>query len=174
MNYRLLLIIILSGLVGCAALEGQPERTRDFQVVSFSQGKMTERDGKWIIYENGEDLSFEENGDCVFNRETTPCMWHGYILEYESYGKDVNLECKGSQNIPADFGNPNELIEENSQDFEYVIPLKGKKRIFINPQYVTDGYRDNVIKSATICSADGKPVLRFKQITRFTHRAVKT
>lgn len=174
MSSRFLPIIVLSGLVGCAGIESQPDGASDFQVVSFSQGKMTERDGQWIIYEEGEDLSFEENGECIFNRKATPCMWYGYILKYESHGKDVDLACKGFQNIPADFGNPNELIEKNAQDFEYVVPLKGKESIFINPQYVTGGFRENIIKSATICSVGGEPVLRFKQIMRFEHRAVKT
>ena len=159
MSYRLLLIIALLSLAGCAAIESQPKGARDFQVISFLQGKMTERDGEWSIYENGEDLSFEENGECVFNRKTFPCMWHGYILKYESHGKDVNLECKGFQNIPANFGNPNELIEENSQDFEYVIPLKGRESTFINPQYVTGAFLENIIKSATICFVGDKPVI---------------
>jgi hypothetical protein len=94
-------------------------------------------------------------------------MWHGYILKYESYGKDINLECQGFHNVPVNRGNPNEIIEENSQYFEYVIPLKGKESIFISPQYLTGILREDVIKSATICSVGGNTVSSFKQITRF-------
>jgi hypothetical protein len=56
MNYRLLLIFTLSSLFGCAAIERQPEGVKNFQVFSFSQGKMTKKDREWVIYENGEDL----------------------------------------------------------------------------------------------------------------------
>jgi uncharacterized protein YceK len=174
MNFLFLTMIVLFCLVGCAGIQSQTDVDSDFQLISFSQGRMTERDGHWVIYEESEDLNFEENGECIFNHEAKPCMWHGYILKYDSHGEDVDLECKGYQNISADFGNPNELIEENTQDFDYVISLKGRERTFVNPQYITGGFSENILKSSTICSIGGVPVLKFKQIVRFEHRSVKS
>ncbi len=149
---------------GCTAIKD----SSNFEVISFEQGKMKEIDGEWVVYEKGDEIKYTENGMCVFNKQPTTCMWHGFILKYNSHGKDVYLNCKGYQDVPGNYGNPSELIKDATNTFEYNIPLKGNTNIFINPQYITHIPVKTEIKSVTLCKLDGEDVLKFKQVFIFT------
>ncbi|WP_187805847.1 hypothetical protein [Aquipseudomonas alcaligenes] len=150
-------------LAACPSAQAESSKHENFKVISFSQGEMREIDGNWAIYKENEELTYKANGICIFNNKAIPCMWYGYLLEYDSFGRDVNLICNDHQDSPTDFGNPSELIEKNAKEFSYTIPLKGTERTFINLQYTSAGGTNKITRSATTCSVDGKPVLKFKQ-----------
>lgn len=156
--------ILLLGLVGTTA-QAEVDDTGAFQVLSFSQGEMHQVDGQWAIRREAQKLTYKVNGTCVFNQKPKPCMWYGYILEYDSAGRDVEMQCSGYQDSPSNFGNPGELIERNARTFSYVVPLKGNERLFINPQYTAAGGEGRIVRAVTRCSVDGVQVLQFKQTT---------
>lgn len=147
----------------CAPLQAQETEARAFRVLSFKQGEMHQVDGQWSIRREAQTLTYGVNGTCVFNQESMPCMWYGYILEYDSAGRDVELSCSGHQDAPANFGNPGGLIARNVRAFSYVVPLKGNERLFINPQYTAPAGEDRIVRAVTRCSVDGVQVLQFKQ-----------
>lgn len=140
-----------------------------FKVLSFEQGKMKQSDATWVVYEPGEKMDFKENGVCVYNKVKYACMWHGFILKYDSHGQDVALDCVTSQSEPAYFGSPQEITQADSSKLEYSFALKGSENNFINPQYLI-GQRDrksSVMYSETACQVKGVEVLRFKQVFQF-------
>ena len=174
MNKYLNYIPILVVLAGCSNMKNEPLLAHEFQIVSFTQGKMTEKNGSWFIYEESQRINYTENGECVFNGHQVACMWHGFILEYDSNGKDVELDCIGFQSVPSDIGNPNEITHRNSHEYKYTIPLSGDENTFINPQYVVGRSGTGEVNSATVCSIDGEPVFKFKRTFIYPAHAVQT
>lgn len=168
----ILLSLVIALVAGCAQIEDKGQKV--FEVVSFSQGKMMETERGWAIYKQGEDMTFQENGTCIFNGSEYPCMWHGYVLKYDSAGQDISLDCLNRKSEPSNYGNPEELISQNSNQFSYSIPLKGVTNKFVNPQYVIRHREAATIFSTTECSVGGEVVLRFKQIFRFSTYATET
>jgi len=135
-----------------------------FNVKGFSQGKMRKVAGIWSIYEQGEKLIVEENGKCTYNYRLIPCMWHGYIIEYETNAKTPVLKCKVYSDKPVNWGNPREVLVENQRFNEYELPLDRNETRFVNQQYVPTGsdlYRG--IEIRTVCSFKDKEVLNFAQ-----------
>lgn len=148
--------------------------TNDFEVISFSQGEMKEVNGNWVILEEAVRINYKVNGTCVYNKERIPCMWHGYILEYDSFGRDVELNCKMYMDRPSDMGNPNEIEKRNTYEYSYTIKLKGSEKRFVNPQYASFNPNSTDVTSVTVCSVYGKPVLEFKKVILANRPPIKT
>jgi hypothetical protein len=166
-----ILVILILTIVGCANTQTSDA---SFSVLSFSQGKMTETDNDWFIYEAGEEMEFQENGCCIFNKNKYPCMWHGFVLKYNSAGQNVSLNCLNKQSEPTNYGNPNELISEQSNEVEYSVPSKRSEDTFINPQYISKHSMVGTILSATECKFNGKVVIQFKQVFHFGPNQTQT
>lgn len=98
-------------------------------------------------------------------------MWYGFILEYDAFGEDVNLNCTVSTSDLSEFGNPGEVVKKHSRKFDYALPLKGNEKSFTNPQYILSGnfseYGEHSYTSFTSCSVDAAPALKFKSVVRY-------
>lgn len=165
--HRIYLISLALILQSCASHQPTISREVQFEVLDFSQGKMREESSGWIVYEPGQEMQFAINGQCVFNRQVIPCMWHGFILKYDSHGADVGLHCKSVTTSPTNIGNPEKIDKVHSTTYEYTIPLEGSKKIFVNPQYTGGGPPGTTNATVTKCSVSGKEVLEFYQIFHF-------
>ncbi|GEM_PF-6947073 len=158
-------------LQGCASPHSVAPDGIGLEIISFSQGKMRRESAGWAIYKSGADLTYTANGRCVYNQRRIPCMWHGFILEYESYGRDLELRCAITSDSPSDYGNPNEIRRKETTTYEYTLYLRGSKNIHIQPQYSGAGSPGSVSNEETVCSLDEVPVLKFSETLR--HPATK-
>lgn len=153
-------------LLGCASPHSVSPDNVDLKIVSFSKGKMRRESTGWTIYDSGADLTYTANGRCVFNQRRIPCMWHGFVLKYDSYGRDVELTCSLINDHPSNYGNPNEIKSEEVTAYEYTLYLSGEKNVHIQPQYSSAGTPGSVSNENTVCSLDGVPVLKFSETLR--------
>ncbi len=171
MKKHLILILFIFLLTSCLQSQNIPPNVNFFEPISLSQGKMTQVNGQWIIYEEGAEMEFEVNGECLFNQEAHPCMWHGFILEYNYTGNEVDVECKSSRDVSVNVGTSFDLIEENAFTDTYTIKLSGSENVFVSNQFITEdpNLDEDIdrIQSATICEVDGVRAFAFEQIFVF-------
>ena len=164
---RLFVGLLALLVMSCPASRTQVSGESTFEVTDFHQGKMRESSSGWEVYEEGEELNYEVNGNCVYSGKSHPCMWHGFILHYQTNQPQVVLDCVVVSDTASNYGNPNEVIAENAQSLEFELPLDGNETVFVNPQYVI-GYgipgQPQRSESLCTCTFGGEEVLRFRQV----------
>lgn len=151
----------------CSSTVTSVEPVNDLTILSFTQGKMTKVDDEWVIYEQTDDMTYEINDTCTYNKRPSQCLRHGFKIQYDSNGKDIRLECIARTNITVNAGNVarEKYVDTNQDDF--YMPLDGAGTEFINPQYVISqrGLEDLYIE--TTCKNKDEVVLEFHQRIRF-------
>jgi uncharacterized protein YceK len=172
------ILIIFALLSGCSSNLGINQSGAAFVVQNFEQGKMRKEANGWVVYEPGQEMNVSVNGKCVFNKQVIPCMWHGFVLEYDSKGQDVALNCKSYSSSPANIGNPKGVEAFDTNIFEYTIPLKGNRSRFVNPQYVGlrsigGSVRRGSVRHSTECSVSGVKVIEFTQIFHYSSLGIQ-
>ena len=163
--FPIIIIIIFSG---CSTTKDRV--TDEFTVTSFSQGKMKKVAGEYQIYEETNEIEYEINDRCVYNKEEIDCLRHGFIISYDSIGLDVKLNCIAKTNMLVDAGNTGrEKYTQTNQD-DFYMPLVGTETKFINPQYVSGDSGLSDLEIETSCYYQDKLVLSFIQKIHFSSK----
>ena len=159
-------ILVILTLFSCSTSTHKESENESFKVLSFSQGKMKKVNEKWVIYEKTNDMLYEVNDKCIYNKKEVKCLRHGFIISYDSKGADVELQCSVRTNIKVDAGNIEQVKKTDTYEDEFRMPLKGNEREFVNVQYIDGaaGFSDLLLE--TSCSFAGKKVLNFSQKVR--------
>ena len=153
-------------MCNCSTSTHKKNEHESFKVLSFSQGKMKKVNEKWIIYEKTNDMLYEVNDKCIYNKKEINCLRHGFTISYDSKGVDVELQCSVRTNIKVDAGNNEQIKKTDTYEDEFRMPLKGSEREFVNVQYIDGaaGFSDLLIE--TSCFFGEKKVLNFSQKVR--------
>lgn len=154
-----------------------PERTEDSPVVEsmqqelviteIEQGKMKKADEKYVIYEHTDNMKYEVNDQCIYNKEAIDCLRHGFKIKYNSHGHDIRLNCIARTNISVNAGNVVQEKYVDTQEDDFYMDLKASENEFVNIQYISGQPGLEDLQLETSCSYKGKEVFRFKQRIRF-------
>lgn len=118
----------------------------------------------WICIQT-EDIHLTGQGRCVFNKQEMPCTWYGFSFQYWDNKPGTQLVCNYKTALPWTMGNPTQVIEEQTTEGTYSLPLEGTHGRFYNPQYRIYGLRDRgtpIDVISTRCSIDGREVVNFR------------
>lgn len=125
-------------------------------------------DGKtfgWICYD-AEEIHVTGQGQCVFDGEEKPCTWYGYSFRYSGFSEETKFKCKFSTSIESNYGNPWEVVAENSRGEEYELDVGMGEGYFFNPQFsvfrVVDKADVEPKYKRTTCTLDGEQVAEFE------------
>ena len=119
---------------------------------------------------NSSEIFLTNEGQCVFNSMPRACTWYGYSFDYTAPVEGATLECRYTQLLPGNEGNPTAERQKNTRSGEYELKLKGGSHHFFNPQYTTlppnlpAGLVDEMKQS---CSYKGEVVLEVAFKLRF-------
>lgn len=152
---------------GCANTSSDSAAGLGFKLISLSVGKLRREDGGWTLYEHGPDMKYSVNGSCTFGGKRIPCMWHGFMLEYDSYGRRVKLTCEVFSDVPSNYGNSQRIKRRNTSTYVYHVSLSGVRNVHVQPQFVGMAAPGTVETEETICKFNGEEVLRFTQTFSF-------
>lgn len=162
-----LIIIGILLFAACSTTIKKSAIEQGIRVIEITQGKMKKVGETYEIYEFTSDMDYEVNDSCVYAEKNMECLRHGFVLKYDSFGKDVKLDCTANTNITVNAGNVEreKYVDTNKDDF--YMELKGDEKEFVNVQYVSGqpGLEDLYIN--TTCSFGGKSVFTFSQRIRF-------
>ena len=147
-------------IVSCSSLN-QTSSEKEFEVISFQQGKMEQESKAWKISEEGANYIYKENGTCKFYGQIKPCMWFGFVLKYKTNQEKVVLKCSLNTTATVDFGNPNEKLSQKTDSFNFELELEGNTDELINPQYIIDNQSTETTVDKTVCKYKGKEILSF-------------
>ena len=136
-------------------------------VIEISQGKMKKKDEKYIIYEHTDNMLYEVNDQCVYNKTTIDCLRHGFKIKYNSYGYDVRLDCIARTNISVNAGNVAQEKYVDTREDDFYMDLKASENEFVNVQYISGQPGLEDLQLETSCSYKGNEIFRFKQRIRF-------
>lgn len=153
-------------LCSCSTSTHREGKNESFKVLSFSQGKMKKVNEKWVIYEETNDMLYEVNDKCIYNKKEINCLRHGFTISYDSKGADVELQCSVRTNIRVDAGNNEQVKKADTYEDEFRMPLEGSEGEFVNVQYIDGAAGFNDLLLETNCSFEGKKVLSFSQKVR--------
>jgi hypothetical protein len=149
-------------LAACSVTPPKPP-THEVHITNFKQGLMRQgADGKWQIYNAGNQFPYAVNGGCVVNHAQHQCMWRGFEFEFTVPDAQTELSCltqKGSGSIDA---NPNFISPNSSTSVQWSITLNGHFGNYQDPQYIIMAKaprEDNT--DSTTCTFEGKAVLHF-------------
>jgi hypothetical protein len=174
---RNIVIIATVLLITACSTTKAPERTGESPVVEskqeevviieISQGKMKKIDDKYVIYEHTDNMVYEVNDQCIYNKEPIDCLRHGFKIKYNSYGYNVRLDCLARTNISVNSGNVAQEKHIDTQEDDFYMDLKASENEFVNVQYISGqpGLEDLLVE--TSCSYKRKEVFRFRQRIRF-------
>lgn len=118
----------------------------------------------WICIQT-EDIHLTGQGKCVFNKQEMPCTWYGFSFQYWDNKPGTQLVCNYKTALPWTMGNPTQVVEGQTTEGTYSLPLEGTNGRFYNPQYRIYGLRDRgqpIDVISTRCSIDGKEVVNFR------------
>lgn len=112
-----------------------------------------------------ETVQITGQGKCIFNGQELPCTWFGFEFDYAAAEVGEQISCRSKSSFPINFGNPDGIVAEDTNAFEYVLDLEGSKGRFFNPQYAvfsatSPGGREK--EEETICSSGSEELFRFK------------
>lgn len=137
------------------------------EILEITQGKMRKLGDEYVIYERTEDMAYEENDQCVYNKEAIKCLRHGFKIRYNSYGKDLKLDCIAKTNIAVNAGNTAQEKYIDTREDDFYMSLKGSESEFVNVQYISGQSGLEDLQLETSCSYGGKEAFQFKQRIRF-------
>ena len=154
------------------------ESSQAVEVSNFKSGlvcpqKAPNNDNKsngQICFET-ETVNITGQGTCVYNGNRERCTWYGYEFDYKNASSDQIIKCQVTSSEIGTYGNPQEIVKEETNTLEYELLLESKEGHFYNPQYSgftysTDGNSvstdgNSVKTQETICFADEREVFRF-------------
>lgn len=137
------------------------------EILEITQGKMRKLGDEYVIYERTEDMVYEENDQCVYNKEVIKCLRHGFKIRYNTYGKDLKLNCIAKTNIAVNAGNTAQEKYIDTREDDFYMNLKGSESEFVNVQYISGQPRLEDLQIETLCSYSGNDIFQFKQRIRF-------
>lgn len=137
------------------------------EILEITQGKMRKLGEEYVIYERTADMAYEENDQCVYNKEAIKCLRHGFKIRYNSYGKDLKLDCIAKTNIAVNAGNTTQEKYIDTREDDFYMSLKGSESEFVNVQYISGQSGLEDLQIETSCSYGGKEAFQFKQRIRF-------
>jgi hypothetical protein len=150
-----LLVILLVLVTGCG-----PKTSSTVKIHGVRQGLARESNGKWTIYEEGDHLAYQVNGQCVADGKTVPCMWYAVAFEYEADGDVTPLTCKSKLSRPTDIVTPKETVARQATEVAGAVELRGRSGKMVWPGYST-GDDPAAITTTTDCTLNGKSVLNY-------------
>jgi hypothetical protein len=173
---HILLIMVILLIAACSTTKvseipeesSAPETSKDeLVIIDITQGKMRKMDGEYAIYEHTVDMAYEVNDRCVYNEELIDCLRHGFKIRYDSYHKDLTLDCVARTNIAVNSGNVAREKYIDTREDDFYIDLKASENEFVNVQYISGQPGLEDLQIETSCSYKGKEMLQFKQRVRF-------
>jgi hypothetical protein len=167
MRPKIFIMLVGFGLSACTATPPVKDSVDEFRLLKISQGKMRKVDGEWVIYEETSDMTYEVNDRCMYAERQIDCLRHGFIIHYDSNGRDLQLSCIARTNMKVNAGNSAEEKYVDTNEDDFYMSLKGDERKFVNVQYVSgeSGLSDLALETA--CKLNGKNVFEFNQRIRF-------
>ena len=135
------------------------------KITNFKSG-LACTDGKtfgWICHETSR-IYVTGQSKCIWNKEERPCTWYGFEFDYTGITEDTKILCSSTSSHPSNKGNPKEVLEENTTEDTYELPVRVGDGHFYNPQYSTLSVSEidnNVVKQHTNCRIDGKKIFEF-------------
>lgn len=139
----------------------------ELEILQITQGKMRKLGDEYVIYERSDDMEYEENDRCMYNKESINCLRHGFKIKYNSYNKDFILQCTAKTNIAVNAGNVAHEKYVNTTEDDFYIDLKASENEFINVQYISGQPGLEDLQIETSCSHEGREVFQLKQRVRF-------
>lgn len=139
----------------------------ELEILQITQGKMRKLGDEYVIYERSDDMEYEENDRCMYNKESINCLRHGFKIKYNSYNKDFILQCTAKTNIAVNAGNVAQEKYVNTTEDDFYIGLKASENEFINVQYISGQPGLEDLQIETSCSHEGREVFQLKQRVRF-------
>ncbi len=113
---------------------------------------------KWICHEK-QDIYITGQGQCHYNNKPYYCTWYGFSFRYRNNIPGTKLICEVTQSDVANYGNPKEVVSENTSNNTYEIPLNNKNGYFINPQYSifkANKSQFSLVSEHTTCTINNK------------------
>ena len=151
-----------------------------FELGRFAQGKVRKNEfEKWFFYERGEEMQYTENGSCVVNGVSKPCMWHGFMFEYRTDADEVSLDCVVRHNQLVTEVNPREIVSESTEESSFTLTLPGSETLLRHKQYTVGSvFSGEVSETRTVCKLHGRwpgrTVLKFDTVIRFGPPSAQT
>ncbi|GGA83215.1 hypothetical protein GCM10011521_21930 [Arenimonas soli] len=152
------LLLLLAAAQPCTA----------FEISNFKAGlactntTLNDQSG-WVCHETRE-IFVTDQGRCVYNGERRLCTWTGFEFDYRSDQDGVTLQCGTTLSKPATFGNPGEVLEEDTTSHAFELELSGKHGHFFNPMYYVFSLREPgtppMVDTMT-CRFDGEVVFTY-------------
>lgn len=139
----------------------------ELEILEITQGKMRKLGEEYVIYERSEDMVYEENDRCVYNKQPINCLRHGFKIRYNSYRKELMLDCTAKTNIAVNAGNIAQEKYINTREDNFYMNLKASENEFVNVQYISGQPGLEDLQIETSCSYKGNEVFQFKQRVRF-------
>lgn len=165
---RLILVAMLASFVGaCSTMQSSDTSTDELVIHDISQGKMRKENGKYVVYEHTDDMVYEENDRCTYNKETIDCLRHGFIIEYDSHGEGLTLDCVAKTNVAVNAGNVAREKYVDTRKDDFYMPLEASESEFVNVQYISGQPGLEDLQIETSCSYKDKEVFKLKQRVRF-------
>ncbi|MES2823608.1 MAG: hypothetical protein V4732_08400 [Pseudomonadota bacterium] len=160
---HIVFIAVVIIVTACSTVTDKNNENDYFKIVNFSQGKMKKVNDEWLIYEKTNNMQYEVNDKCIYKQREINCLRHGFTISYDSKGIDVELKCFARTTIKVDAGNVLQVKKIDTYEDEFIMPIKGNEKKFVNVQYVDGmaGFDNLLIK--TTCYFQENEVLNISQ-----------
>lgn len=170
---RLSYYLIAALLPACSTVPNSPA---ELEITGFRQGTINMSDDRHPIIEMaGNDFVYQENGTCIADGKSIPCMWHGFEFDFISPESATLLLCDTTFDSPAYLVNPKKSYGDHISVFKWDITLEGRRGHLVYPQYSGrwDESKSYIRHSKTTCSYKGVEVLAFEFTVRQTGRTAQ-
>jgi hypothetical protein len=149
----LVFFVLAVAAAGCAT--APPE---SFAISNLQYGTMCGSPDLHVCTQT-TDIAIDGKGHCVFDHNEIPCTWYGFSFDYVPKTDGVTIDCDVLTDYKATLGNPQGIVEKDSEAHRFEVPLSGGR--FVNPQYM--GYRpfDGVRHLTETCSYRGRKLFEF-------------
>jgi hypothetical protein len=130
----------------------------------------------WICFET-EAVYITGQSRCTFDGNERPCTWYGFEFDYSKLAGDEEITCKSKYSEIGNIGNPDGVLAEDTNTFEYSFKLRSDASHFYNPQYSlfsSSAKHEKIITDETVCSVDSQELFRFKFQLMFPKSTIDT
>jgi hypothetical protein len=159
-----LVIVALSACTSSPVIDTSAPAIRISDIV---QGKMRKVGDEWVVYEDAREMFYEVNDQCIYNKKPIDCLRHGFVIEYDSGGEDVELSCVAQTNMKVNAGKIAEEKYVDTYQDDFYMPLIGSETRFVNVQYVSGESELSDLEISTTCMFNGEKVFDLYQRIRF-------
>ena len=156
------LLLVLALLCVSCASPAPEKRGAFFEVTGFHTGKMRQENGRWEIYQPGGDMRYEVNGACEYDGAAYPCMWYGWVINYETNQEEVVLQCAASASDRIDWGNAEQTSSEQAMQFDFTLTFRGGQTEKRTPNYIIASNGETAPdRTRFVCRHGGRTVLSY-------------